>query len=486
MTGKERSGGRARGTASVLLVIVAALLLLAGAVAHYARTEILDQDAFADRAVEALDDDRVRKVVRREIVVNLIDRGSTDLVAARPLLESVVDAVMQSAPFRALFRRAAVETNRLFFTRERRNALFDISDAAELVRFALRSVSPKLAKELPEDFEADLLTLRRRDFAGQTLAVADDVRVLGVVLPLLALLAFAAAILVAPDRRIAVLRSGVAVGVVGALLAVVLLILRARILAGLEGEDELTDADVQAAGAGLLDAFVGPLIAGGLLLALGGLVVGAAAAALDPEDVEAPLTRLRRQLGTTPRSKWRRALRGVGALVLGVLVVLNPTLAVQVAAIAAGAVLVFFGTSELLVMLQRGGAERRRALPALARSGAGGLRRRGCGLRWGARRGRVGPHQRKRRRGSGVGRGRALGHLQRIGGALRAAPQRGRLRRYAQLVLRRRQPGLVHLQPAPHDPAPAARRDSALPDRSALGRGGRTRPRADGLRRRGP
>ena len=378
MTGNERFGGRARGTASVLLVIVAALLLLAGAVAHYARTEILDQDAFADRAVEALDDDRVRKVVRREIVVNLIDRGSTDLVAARPLLESVVDAVMQSAPFRALFRRAAVETNRLFFTRERRNALFDISDAAELVHFALRSVSPKLAKELPEDFEADLLTLRRRDFAGQTLAVADDVRVLGVVLPLLALLAFAAAIVVAPDRRIAVLRSGVAVGVVGALLAVVLLILRARTVAGLEGEDELTDADVQAAGAGLLDAFVGPLIAGGLLLALGGLVVGAAAAALDPEDVEAPLTRLRRQLGTTPKPRWRRALRGVGALVLGVLVVLNPTLAVQVAAVAAGAVLVFFGTSELLVMLQRGGASegehyrrsRGRALAVAAAAGA--------------------------------------------------------------------------------------------------------------------
>ena len=417
MTGNEGSGERARATASVLLVIVAALLLLAGAVAHYARTEILDQDAFADRAVEALDDDRVRKVVRREIVVNLIDRGSTDLVAARPLLESVVDAVMQSAPFRALFRRAAVETNRLFFTRERRNALFDISDAAELVRFALRSVSPKLAEELPEDFEADLVTLRRRDFAGQTLAVADDVRVLGVVLPLLALLAFAAAIVVAPDRRIAVLRSGVAVGVVGALLAVVLLILRARTVAGLEGEDELTDADVQAAGAGLLDVFVGPLIAGGLLLALGGLVVGAAAAALDPEDVEAPLTRLRRQLGTTPKSKWRRALRGVGALVLGVIVVLNPTLAVQVAAIAAGAVLVFFGTSELLVMLQRGGVSegehyrrsRGRALAVSAAAGAvcvGALVAVVVVLTSGSDDARP-----------GVGGGRALGHLQRIGGA---------------------------------------------------------------------
>ena len=118
-----------------------------------------------------------------------------------------------SAPFRALFRRAAVEANRVFFMREQENALLDITDAAKLVRFALRSVSPKLAKEMPEDFEPDLPTLRRREFAGQTLAVADDVRVLGIVLPLLALALFAAAIAVAPrPARSAVLRSGVAVG----------------------------------------------------------------------------------------------------------------------------------------------------------------------------------------------------------------------------------------------------------------------------------
>jgi len=374
MAGNLRSG-RTRGVASVALVILGAALLLAGSVTYYLRTQVLDQEAFADRALAALEDDRVRNVVGREIVVNLIDRGSTDLVAARPLLESVVGAVIESRPFKIVFRQAALQTNRVFFARDRRNALFDIADAAQLVRFALKSVSPEIAAQLPKDMEGNLLALRRREFAGRTLAVADKVRVLGVVLPLLALFVLVAAIAVAPDRRIAVLRSGIAVGTSAALLAAALLILRARTLAGVVGEDELSDEDVQGAVAGLLDAFLGDLVAGAFLLALGGLVVGAAAAALDPEHVEQPLPRLRRRL--VPRTSWGRALRGAGALVLGVLVVLSPLLALELAAIAAGAFLVFFGTSELLALVQPPGVSsaehtglRRRALVVAGVAGA--------------------------------------------------------------------------------------------------------------------
>src|SRR5918992_5375638 len=94
MNGNRRFSDRTRGMASVALVVLGAALLLAGVVAYYLRTEVLNEEAFADRAVVALEDDRVRKVVSREIVVNLIDRGSTDLVAARPLLEGVVSAVI--------------------------------------------------------------------------------------------------------------------------------------------------------------------------------------------------------------------------------------------------------------------------------------------------------------------------------------------------------------------------------------------------------
>jgi hypothetical protein len=371
-----RPPDRLRQTASVVLIVLAGVLLVAGTVTFYARDQIIDREAFADRAVAALQDDGVRTVVGREIVVYLVERGSTDLVAARPLLESVVGTVMQSEPFRRVFRSAAVETNRVFFVRGRENALFDLSDAARLVRFGLGAVSPKLADRFPDDLEPQLVTLRRREFAGGTLAAADTLRVLGILLPLLALAAFVAAVAVAPDRRLAVLRSGVAVGAGGALLAVVLLVLRARTLAGVHGEDELTDQDVRDAVGGLLDAYLGDLFTWALVLALFGLVLGAAAAALDPGDVDQPVARLRRRLLAPPRTAWGRAARGAAAVGLGIAAVVNPLLFAQVAGIALGSYLIFFGASELLAMLQPRPADaaversRRQALAAAAAAGA--------------------------------------------------------------------------------------------------------------------
>ena len=171
---------RLRSAASLGLVVLAALVSLVATVALYARQEVVNREAFADRALAALEDDGVRAVVRAEIVDGLIDRGSGDLIAARPLLESVVDAVIDSRPFRTVFRRAALEANRVFFVRENENAIMDISDAATLVRFGMRSVSPKVAAKLPGDIDSELAARRRRDFAGQSLALAEHARVLGI------------------------------------------------------------------------------------------------------------------------------------------------------------------------------------------------------------------------------------------------------------------------------------------------------------------
>ena len=298
MTGNPagRPGGlseRSRGIASAVLVVIGAVLLLAGTIAFYGRTEIIDREAFADRAVEALENDGVRELVGQQIVVNLVDRGSTDLVAVRPLLESVVGAVIQTDPFRRLFRAAALQTNQVFFERERGNALFDLADATQVVRFGLKSVSPQVAKEIPQDLEPKLLTLRRREFAGTTLAVADDIRVLGLVLPLLAIVAFVAAVGLAPDRRLAVLRVGVGIGAAGAVLACVLFILRARTLAGVHGEDETTDEQVRDAVSGRSRRLRG-----------GPLRLGPAARAGRPRG---------RRRGSRPRPRRRRGARDPAA-----------------------------------------------------------------------------------------------------------------------------------------------------------------------------
>jgi hypothetical protein len=289
-------------------------------------------------------------------------------VAARPLIESVVDTVVQTEPFRRVFRRAAIEANRLFFTRDTDNALVNLGDAVTVVEFALRSVSPRLAREIPDDLDAELLNLDRERFAGQSLAVADRLRVAGLVLPALALVVLLGAIALAPDRRLAVLRAGIGVAAAGALLAITLLILRSRTLAGVHGEDEVTDEEIRDAVAGLLDAYLGDLVTWGFLIALFGVVLAASAAALDPSDVKAPAERLRRLL-ERPRTVPGQVARGVAALALGVVVVLEPTLALQVVIVAGGTYLVFFGVTELLVLLQRADqpaavaeAQRRRAL----------------------------------------------------------------------------------------------------------------------------
>jgi hypothetical protein len=364
----ERIG---RGAVSVALIVVAAALGVAGGVALYVRQEVIAPNAFADRATDALDRDAVREVVSREIVTQLIDRGTTDLISARPVIEEVVDFVVANRQFQRLFRSAAIQGNRVLFVRDSGNVAFDLADAGTIVVSALRSVSPKTAKQIPPNFDAHLLKLRDRSFATTTLRFADQIRFLGLILPALSLLAFALAVVVAPDRRAAITRSGIAVGAGCALVIVALLILKAYIVANIYGEDELTDDDVRGAFRGIYDAYLGDLSTAALLLGTFALLVAAASASLlRPFSADRGLARVRDALRPPERGGWRAA-HGLGVMVVGAFVLLRPTLAVQIFAVVVGAISLYFGTGEVLSAIQpRGaraeGAARRRAWPAVA------------------------------------------------------------------------------------------------------------------------
>ena len=342
----------ARDRASIALAVVGSVLALVGALLLYVRTEIVDEDAFADHAVEALEDDRVRDVATTEIVVQLAERGSADLVAARPLVEQVVATVIDTGPFKRVLREAARQANRLLFVEGKDNVAFDISDGLQIVRFALNSINPEVADEIPKDVDLALVKLREREFATQTLVVAERIRVLGLIAPVVALMVLIGSVALAADRRVGVLRAAIAVAAAGALLAIVYLVLRARLLAGVIGEDELTDEELRGAVGGILDAFVGGLFFWGLGLAVLGVVVGGAAAGLDPERSEEPAAQLRRRLTERPSSTAGRAVRGALAIVAGIVVALDPGLALAVAGLLVGVYLIYFGAGELLTLLQ--------------------------------------------------------------------------------------------------------------------------------------
>ena len=372
MSAASSSLGRmSRGALSVVLIVAAAVVGVAGGVALYAREEIVDANAFTERAVDALERDPVREVVSREIVVQLIDRGSTDLISARPVIESVVDFVVASQPFRRVLRASAAQAHRLLFVRDSGHATFDVADAGTVVVSALRSVSPQVARRIPPNVDATLLELRNRSFATRSLRVAEDVRLLGLVLPAAALVLLALAVAVAPDRRAAVTRAGIALGAGCALVAIAVRVLESRVVANVHGEDELTDADVQAAVRELLDAYLGDLFAWALALgALALLVAAASASLLRPLAAGERLERLRAAARPPVRRGWR-AVRGVAIAVLGAFVVLEPLLALETVAVVGGALLLYVGTAELLSAIQpRGRAAetraRRRLWPALA------------------------------------------------------------------------------------------------------------------------
>jgi hypothetical protein len=337
---------RARTVASIALAILAAVAVLIGGTCVYLRTQILDSSSFADRTVAALKHEPVRRVVAREITVQAIDRGSSDLIAARPLISSVVETLVSTAQFRGVIRTVADQGHRLLFDRGGGNVAFSLADAGTVVISALNTLAPDIAKKVPRNLDATLLDLRSQSFAVKTLRAAETIRTLAILLPLLALLLLAIAL--APRRRLAVTRCAVALAVAGLATFVDLLLLRHATLANLYGSEELSNADVRAAAGALWDSYLGELSDWALALAAIATVIAASSASvLRPYTAGAKIARLRTRV-FAPRSHRGLVLRGLAALAAGLLLIAEPTFVLDLLVVVCGVLLAYFGAGELL------------------------------------------------------------------------------------------------------------------------------------------
>jgi hypothetical protein len=309
-----------------------------------------------------------------------------------------VRGAIDTPAFEQLVRAAAINAHRLLFAEEEPTIAVDIADAAELIVPAVRSVDPELAEELPETLEAPLATLDRRDFASDTIEFAEQVRLLAVILPLLGIALLAAAVWLSDDRGLALRRAPLAVAAAGGLVLLMVALAEpdaTRQVQGLtvgQANDAIDDA---------WDALVGPL----QTAALATLVVALAIAVLTAPGAGralAPLGAAARSLTDTPRGRPVRALRGLGLLAAGAVVVTADSDMVQAAGFVLGAVLVAWGWTDLIgaaagpAPARRAARVRRGAAARLARGG-GGLLRPAGGLESGAR-GGLPP-------GGGLGRG---------------------------------------------------------------------------------
>ncbi len=342
----EGGAGQERGRriASLAAAILGALLLLVGGIGFYASRAIFDSDGFASRASEALKDPRVSERLSEAIVEELLEGAEPDLINARPLLLSGTEFVVSSAPFRAVFREGVERAHRTLFTRERDALVLNLADATSLAIDAVSSIDPRLAAEIPKDLQPRLTEIVESDFAIDLVQAGEKVRFLSIVLPLLGLLMLAAAVPLDRDRRRGFLTVAVTVAV--AMTAGVALVVIARgIVVG------QVDTEMQDAASGVWDAYFGDLVTALLIATGGALLLAAAVTTHRRADPLAPLRRVGEAAAATPRTTLGHVARALLVLAVGVFFIFWPDLALDLVAVAVGAYAVFYGLSELMLLI---------------------------------------------------------------------------------------------------------------------------------------
>jgi hypothetical protein len=333
---------------SGVLVALATLLLIAATVAGYARWVLLDSDRFADRATASVQDENVRTLIADRVTDEVILRQQADLVTARPIISSAVAGIVGGRAFGSLFRRGVLDAHRAVFARDRDTIALTVADVGTVAAAAVREVRPKVAAEVEASGRISLFKERIGSVSGDLLRVGERVRALAFVLAALTLVVALAALAVSVDRRHTAARLGLGAVVAGVVIVVAYTIARGVVLGHVDGTDE------HAAAGAIWDAYLQDLRAFGWLLAGSGAVVAAAASSLlRPVAIEGPLRAVWRWATTEPARPWLRLVRAGALIAAGLLVIVEPLAALQVATTLVGVYLLYSGVTEVLRLVYR-------------------------------------------------------------------------------------------------------------------------------------
>jgi hypothetical protein len=86
------------------LVVAGSVAIVLALAVGYVRRAAVDSDQFANRATVALRDSSVRSRIAERVTDQLVLKKRADLIAARPLIQSVVSSVVGGRAFTEAFR----------------------------------------------------------------------------------------------------------------------------------------------------------------------------------------------------------------------------------------------------------------------------------------------------------------------------------------------------------------------------------------------
>jgi hypothetical protein len=339
---------RGRRLTARALVVLACVAIVLALVVGYARRAAVDSDQFANRATAALREDSVRSLIAQRITDEVVLKRQENLIAARPIIESVASAVVGSRAFTGLFQSAVRDVHRALFARDRDTVTLTVADVGTVLAAALQAVRPSLARQVESTGRVELVKSDLGTLSADLARLADEVRLLALLLLALSVVLVGGALVASPDRRRTVVELGIGAAAGGVLLVVAYGVARSLAVHHVDGPED------QAAAGAVWDAFLGDLRTAAWILAGSGAVIAAAAASLiRPVDVREPLRRAAGWLTAEPRHSALRVLRGIGLVAAGVLVVVERDAVLQLLLTAVGVFLIYEGVTAVLRLVYR-------------------------------------------------------------------------------------------------------------------------------------
>ncbi|HYF25019.1 MAG TPA: hypothetical protein VD931_04700 [Baekduia sp.] len=335
------------------LTALAVVLAVAGLAAGYVKLELAEPERFADRAVDALQAREVRSVIAEQVAVELVERGSPQLVASRPLVLTAVEAVLQTDEFTRVLHQAAIAAHAVLLEGDR-DVVIELEEGRELLVPAVESVSPDVAEQIPADISPRIAEIRRSDAATWLVRAADSSGPAAILLLLGASALLAFVVWRAPDRRVALAGAGLVLAAGAGAGLIAMAALREQVVSHAGEIGVLSAGEARAAAGAGWDALAGDLERWILALGVAGLAVVGGALLSEARVDRAVALRHAAEIvagGTLPRGL--RLLRGLGLTTIGALVLLGAQPVLAAAVVVVGGGFVLLGLAEALSILGR-------------------------------------------------------------------------------------------------------------------------------------
>lgn len=338
-------GNGRRNRLGATLIALAGVVFVAAALAFYVDRNVFETARFADHAEASLGSAAVRQVAAEQITREIVLEVDPDAVAVKPVIDAVMAAAIDTTAFKRLFRSAVIEAHRAAVSNRFDDAVVVLANVGVLLDQALSRLSPELARRIPPNLDAKLLSVADGTWESDAAAAARRADRLSWVLPLVAMLLLAGGVVIAGERRQALARCGLALAGAGSVLTVAYFFAKSFVVHEFEAgvDRDAAEAVWSEFAGGFLFLAVGLATAGSALAA-------AASGSLRPADVDARARRIVRVMTRPPdRVEWRVAW-ALAVLALGVWALISPGDVLQSAAFLGGFYLVFRGANELIAL----------------------------------------------------------------------------------------------------------------------------------------